>query len=345
MKKPLIAIITDTHLSESNIDLNIDIFRQARRYCLENNLTYLFHGGDIFHSRKSQSLSVLNTFLKILDEFTEDGIILVAIPGNHDKTDYQSTASFLDPFKNHPNFKLHKTPTFIYLNEIPILLFPFFSDEEYLKYFSDLSHEKVSLKDCLVLTHIGFSGAVMNNGVSVKSISPSLFSKFKKVLVGHYHDYQEVGENIVYIGSAYQHNYGESWEDKGLTAIEENGNLKLIPLNFPKYINLEVDIDKLTPIEIREIVLEKENSIDNLRVTLMGSEEKLKSFSKKELVEGGISIQVKPTKISIEEVSSNIEPFTHSTLIEHFKEFCKKNKLENIDKGLNYLEKALKIKQ
>ena len=57
-----------------------------------------------------------------------------------------------------------------------------------------------------------------NDGSSVESsIRPSLFKDWGLVLSGHYHDYQELSDNVVHLGSLTQNNFGED-ENKGFFA-------------------------------------------------------------------------------------------------------------------------------
>lgn len=341
METPIL-LITDTHLSESNIELNLSIFRQTINYCKDLGLNNVFHLGDVFHSRKSQPLSVLKCFQEILDMFSESDILLYVIPGNHDKTDYSSHSSFLDPFRDHPNLQLCDRSTCIRFPGVQIFTCPYYNELEYEKELNTciaLSKIQIELKTKILLTHIGVTGAVMNNGIKVESVGEKVFSYFDSVFVGHYHDEQKFG-NIHYIGSAFQQNYGECYEDKGLTLVNKDLTTQKINLDFPKYIKLEVDVDKLSPNSIREVINEKEKTSDNLRVILVGSENKIKSFNKQELLDSGISVTLKPTEIDKKEIDNKVEPFTPITLMTEFTNFCTKNRLQE-EEGIVYLKKAI----
>jgi DNA repair exonuclease SbcCD nuclease subunit len=62
----------------------------------------------------------------------------------------------------------------------------------------------------IMVTHIGFDGVVNNDGSEVESVlKPNKFSRFTRVLVGHYHNASKLGENVYYTGSVYQNNFGE----------------------------------------------------------------------------------------------------------------------------------------
>lgn len=67
------------------------------------------------------------------------------------------------------------------------------------------------------------------DGTEVKSeLKPSMFEMFKKVYLGHYHNYQRVGSNIYHLGSVQQNNFGED-EKKGFWLLDSDLEVDLIP--------------------------------------------------------------------------------------------------------------------
>lgn len=344
MKKIIACIITDTHLKEENIEVNKSVYRQCVSFCKEHNLDTIFHLSDIFNSRKSQTQEVLvDGFLEILNHLQENEIKMVTFPGNHDKTSYERVESFLHPFQHHPAFTLIDEYYHCLLDEkVCVHFLPFFSDEEYNRRLNKISekYQPTPGVSDILFTHIGITGAKMNNGTEVNSISQNLFSLFQKVFIGHYHDKQVFGDGkFNYVGSTIQHNYGET-PDKGLTVLYDDLTWETIELDFPRYLNIEVDVTKLSSKDIEELKKHKETSTDFLRVTLCGSEEKVKSFNKFSLLESGISVEQKVDKIEKKEIEERVEPFTSTTLLEEFKVFCKKNSLQN-EKGEEYLKKVI----
>lgn len=342
MKEIAAVIITDTHLKEDNILINKSVYRQAIKFCKENGIDTIFHLSDIFNSRKSQSQEVLvDGFVEILDELQQEGITLITFPGNHDKTSYDSIKSFLDPYKHHPAFVLIDTYYKLQLTpNITLHLLPFFSDSVYREMLNlvEITEEKRMDSFDILFTHIGVNGARMNNGQVVEGISQDDFRLFDKVFIGHYHDKQIFGK-FNYVGATIQHNYGET-PDKGLTVIYNDLSWETVELDFPRYHKIEVDVDKLTNSEIEEIKRVKEKSGDNLRVILVGSEAKVKSFNKQLLLNEGISVENKVDEIVKEELVERVNPFTSATLLTAFESFCKKDKLEE-EKGKKYLQKVI----
>ena len=347
MKTIIACIITDTHLKDENIETNKSVYQQTIDFCKKNGLDKIYHLSDIFNSRKAQTQQVLvDGFTEILDNLHNHGIQLITFPGNHDKTDYSSTKSFLHPFQHHPAFTLIDDYfNFPLAENIVCHFLPFFSDEEYQQRLVQIASAYTPTENVadILFTHIGITGARMNNGTEVVSISQSSFGLFDKVYIGHYHDKQIFGDGkFNYVGSTIQHNYGET-PDKGLTVLYDDLTWETIELDFPRFLNIEIDISKLTPQDIQDLKDEKAKSDDNLRVILCGPEEQVKSFNKHIFLESGISVEQKVDKLQKQEIEERVEPFTSVTLLEEFEKFTEKQNLSKSSslKGLDYLKQVI----
>lgn len=338
MKKIAGVLLTDTHLKESNIDINIKVFKQAIEFCLENKLAKIWHLGDIFNSRKAQPLDVLDAFEQILDLLDEVGIQMITIPGNHDKTSYDSEKSFLNPFRHHPALELITGfEERMLTKDVTVSLIPYFSDQIYKEQL-ELSEKSETKNKRILFTHIGVNGAVMNNGIAVDGILKDLFDVYEKVYIGHYHD-KQIFDKINYIGGSIQHNFGEDSE-KGLTILYDDLSFETKVLIYPKYHKIETDVSKLSLKDIEEIRKEVEESGDMIRIVLTGSDAEIKSFNKQSLLAVGVAVATKVEEINRQEIDERVEPFTQGTLVEEFEKFTIKNKLD-LETGKKYLMKAL----
>lgn len=343
----IIAVcLADTHLKESNIKENWQVYRQTVEFCKERKIDTIIHLSDILDSRKSQTEKVLNTFHEILEYLEQEKILMISFPGNHDKVAYGQYSSFLRPFKKHPSFSFHEEYYFFPLTTKLVFHFiPFFSDNIYQ---IELEKSREVIKKCLdfdsdaqhiLFTHIGVSGARMNSGTIVDGIKPSELSHFDKVYVGHYHDKQFLGEKIVYVGASLQHGFSEQ-RDKGITLIFDDLSIETIPLDTKEYVKQELKVDELSSQDVQDIIdIVKNTPNKEIKIILVGSEEKVKSFNKQQLMIEGIAVETKVDRIEKEEIENRVEPFTPLILNEQFEVFCKKNELDLI-KGKEYLQKA-----
>jgi exonuclease SbcD len=341
MKKVIGVFITDTHLAENNIEIVKSIFRQTANKAKELGLTVIYHLGDIFHSRKGQTQEMLSVFDDILDELHNEDIKLILIPGNHDKQDYGSWKSFLKSYRHHPALDLIQEYGYYEYDGINIHMLPFFEDEIYIKKLEELKEKNGWNLANVLLTHIGFSGAIMNNGIPVEStVTLNHVSEFSLVLVGHYHDPQEIAGRVKYIGAALQHDFGEN-ESKGLTILYDDLSTELIKLDFPKFRSFEIDVKALTTKDIADLKKEKEDSQDNIRIILKGDEKDIKAFNRQALIEVGVKVEMKEDKIDREELEHRVVPFDDKSLNEEFDVFCEKESLADIETGKKYLSKVL----
>lgn len=342
-------IITDTHLNEKNIELNKSIFRQAKNIAINNGLKHIFHGGDIFDARKGQTDTLLKMFEDILDDLHKDDIVLIAIPGNHDKSDYSSMNSYLDPFKHHPAFKLIRSYGFEKTKNYNLYLLPYFREAdvypETLSYLlKDYGVQLNQKKKHVLITHIAISGVRNNDGSLIENqLGENVFSKFDTVLIGHYHDKQKIGSKFHYIGSSMQHNYGEDLT-KGFTVLKSDGSVVLIEAEFPKYVTVNIDILTTSKSDIVSFINKHENSEDNVRFVLFGKQEELKSIDQGIFKKAGIDVKFKPEEIVFNETEieeNHVISFDKKTIVDEFNNFIKINSINNEKQGLNYLKKCL----
>lgn len=338
MKKPLTILSNDWHLHENNGGTLLKVIRQKCELAQSLNLDRVFALGDLIHSRIAQRLIVLKNFECILDVFKEFNIELIAISGNHDKSDYTSSDSFLDAFKHHPNFTLHSDyGTYEIADGVRLHLLPFFKEEIYKEKLSSI--DSFNLNDIL-LTHVGIEGSVNNDGTEHESILKlSNFDMFNKVLSGHYHNQGQVGKNFYHLPSIIQHNFGEDVE-KGFTVLYDDLSHELIKSDFPQFKKIKVNIDEISKKELNSLTTKhSETGNDKVRFEFTGTQSKIKSLDKAFYQNLGIDVKTKVKEVEDTSVESTEEITVHNdnSLKEEFKEFCTKEELE-YEQGIKYFE-------
>lgn len=344
MKKVLSIISTDWHIRKDNIQIIKDLISQKIELAKSLNINKVLCLGDVFQSRQEQPLSVLKCFEDCLDMFQKADIKLVCIPGNHDKTNYDSRDSFLDSFTWHPALTLIREGALIKMGEITFRMIPFFSDEVFKEiHLKSIEKAPIKKKEVL-LSHMSVVGSINNDGSKVeKSIDPELFKGYELTLLGHYHNYHKVSGEVYHIPSLSQKDYSEN-DNKGFTIIYDDLSFEIKPSTFKKYKTVDIDLDAVSPKEFKETISKIDVEESFYRLKLKGSVEKVNSVKSDELKLMGFSVkkETKDIEISIEEVESgNFVEFTDSAIIEEFQIFCEKEKYEDIEKGNNYLKKKL----
>ena len=342
-KRPLIIMGTDPHLNLDNIIQVQDLFTQLFDKALELGLKQVFVLGDIFDARKAQSLTVLLAFEAICQEAEEKGITIFMFPGNHDKLDYTSEDSYLNFFRHYPNVRLVMSVDKVKVSEdVTVHLLPFFEEKsvcvDYIKSITLTEGAKNYL-----LTHIGINGVKNNDGTTVEgSLSKSLFSKFVKIFVGHYHNRSQVGKNIFYIGSMAQNNFGEDPE-KGFTVLYDNGSHELIESKYQKYDTISIDMDETSIDDLQKLRDKYSDNEHNIKFKITGPKEKVKSVEKHLFEEVGINIQVdyKDPEIDVSyEEAVEFDGFDGEIILEEFQEFSESITIDQ-EKGEELLKQAL----
>lgn len=334
--------MADSHLMEATKKVNRYIWQQAICVCLDYGIKTIYHLGDVFDSRKAQTQEMLMCFQRILEELEKEGIELIVIPGNHDKTDYQSADSFLHVFKHHPGVTVVDTSLSIEVGDCTHHFVPFF-DEKSGKYKEILDDVPTHFtrKDIL-FTHIGVNEAVMNGGSIIEDhLDGDIFKDFSKVYVGHFHDYQELQDGkIVYMGSAFQENFGED-DQKGFQLLHEDGGISFLKSDFPEFKKIVIDINTTTKEEMIALKAEHENSEDHIRFVFQGDKTKLATIDKNEFVALGIDVKTEEFDIDIVDYSEQqVATFNNETIKKEWKEFTDEDS-ENQKTGNQYLEKSL----
>lgn len=341
-KKPIAVFITDTHLNKDNGTLVKSIFDQVIEICKEREIEYIFHGGDVFTNRSGQPLSCLTDWKEILQKLNRNKIHLHVIPGNHDKTDADSVRSYLDIF-SEPCLTVHSSGDGIICEGVYVAFIPYFSDERWLEEYrvvngaDDNKPNRVSI----LITHSGFDGVMNNDGSKVESIiKPSMFKNWTKVLIGHYHNASKLAKNVIYTGSAYQNNYGETVTDKGCTIIYNDGSLESIPLKFPKYLKEVLDVNDRETLQNLLEKYEGENN-DNVRFIFRGKREDASKVDISQLSALGIDAKFEAEEETEARECSEADTvmcYDKKSILKDFMRFCGENSIKG-----NHLKYGLSL--
>ena len=222
------VLVTDSHLgiykaSDLYHQLTLDLFESIVDTCNRNDIDTIIHLGDWFHNRKHINLKTIDTAFQISDILTDFKVYIIT--GNHD-TFYKHSINptSLDIYSEYDNIHIIKEPTV--LDNITLLPWGEYTEEDIDKIDTDYLFSHLEINDFLMNTHYKFTGG----------LSPDLFKKFKKVLLGHFHTPSDRG-NIRYLGGPYQMNFGDMG-DRGYY-IFDDGEIEFIEFTgAPKYVKL-----------------------------------------------------------------------------------------------------------
>jgi DNA repair exonuclease SbcCD nuclease subunit len=349
-KKPIAILVNDLHLNKDNTELIENIISQITDKCLELGIKDILIGGDVFTNRSGQPLNCLVCWRRCLDKIRSLNLSVTAIPGNHDKTDGDDESSYLDVYSKDMNiFSNGGVKVF---SKTVIAFIPYFKDERWLNEYDKvcvlikrmLKNGEIDKFDSkFLITHSGFDGVVNNDGTKVESlIKPSLFKDWDNVLIGHYHNASKLADNVIYTGSAYQNNYGETSEDKGCTVLFDDGSIRQIPLVFPRYIKETIDVnDKDTLKNLIEKYEGEENN--HIRFIFRGKKVDANKVDLSELSKRGIEarFEAEETEDAINSSESDVVlSYDKKSIMKDFTKFCSDNKIKGkfLKYGLNLIK-------
>ena len=252
--------ITDSHLGVRNssnewIDIMRDYFFGWFIPLVKKNYRpgdILIHLGDVYDSRQSINIKVLNLGVDVFESLSEiftDGIYVIA--GNHDlwgKTSNEINS--LKSIKWVPNVNILEEPETLVLGDKKFLMMPWRKDHATEEEFLDNSGPHDYL-----CCHADIRGLKFNRYVTVEEGADSKkFSKFKTVYSGHIH-YSQVVNNIHMLGSPYELTRSDMGNPKSVTLLdlqteEETKFVNDFSPKFKKFIFdqiLEMTIEDLEP--------------------------------------------------------------------------------------------------
>ena len=204
-----IALINDTHLGCRNDNPNYHEYiykfweEQFFPYIEQNNIDTIIHLGDVLDRRKYVNFKTLQDFNeRIVKRLNLYNVHIIV--GNHD-TYYKNTNNVNAPQELLSQYHVYSQPTKVTIDDMNMLMIPWVTPENYDKTKMMLEQESADM----VLGHLEIKGFEMHNGhVSDTGLEQSLFSRYEKVLSGHFHKKSDNG-HIYYLGSQYE----MTWSD------------------------------------------------------------------------------------------------------------------------------------
>ncbi len=198
-----IIIAADIHFGiPGRLDDLLWSCKVMRKYADIASIDTIIILGDLFHSRKSIEWDILHHvsefFIQTKNNYNQNWIIF---PGNHDmflkhSWDITSLTSLRECTTIIGDVKL------LEIDDARFWILPFIMYERaYINVVKRI--EEQATEDDHLLTHIGINGAMYNTCFLHKDWNVINFEEtsFKRIYAGHFHNKQQIGENIWYPGS------------------------------------------------------------------------------------------------------------------------------------------------
>lgn len=220
-----IALITDQHLdgrknSQIFWDYFLKFYENVFFPTLEKyKIKTVIDLGDTFDNRKGIDLGAWYRIKKnYYDRLAEMGVIVHMIIGNHTAY-YKNTNRINTPellLEKYDNVMIYSEVEDIIVDGRKITMLPWINtenQEQVSKHLNETTSE-------LVMGHLEINGFHAIPGhVFEGGLSPDVFSKFKKVLSGHFHHKSEKG-NIKYLGNPYELFWNDYKSERGFHLLD-----------------------------------------------------------------------------------------------------------------------------
>lgn len=238
-----ILVIGDLHFKISNTqetdELSLELLRVAR----EKSPDLIVILGDTLDRFSNIHVSPLTRAIHLLRSLSKIAEIVLLI-GNHDLPNNAVFCSTSHPFSSlheWPSTLVVDTPIQLLRGGFKLLFSPYLPNGRLVEGLSQVEGWNDSH---LLFCHQEFKGCKMG---AITSVEGDEWPYKNKVISGHIHDYQRVGDNILYPGTPIQHGYSDS-SRKSISLITLNGG------GYDEeriYLNVTLKkIVKLTPPEL-----------------------------------------------------------------------------------------------
>ena len=231
----LVAIITDTHYgARKGAQYLHDYFEKFYSEVFfptlkERGIDTILHLGDAFDSRKSIEYQSLQWAKRVVFDPMKDYTCHMVV-GNHDCY-YKSTNRTNSPdllLKDYENVHTYSSPTEIEVDGQKILMLPWICDENLKETLGKIKSTKAKF----AMGHLELSGFDAYRGHKFEDgkglVSPTVFSKFDKVLSGHFHTRSDDGK-IFYMGNPYEMFWNDVNDPRGFIIFDtETGEMEYI---------------------------------------------------------------------------------------------------------------------
>lgn len=218
---------------------------------------YLFILGDVFESRQSLNILVLNEVFKIFKKLSEIMPIIIIV-GNHDiyrkQTNEVHSSIIFDSFDN---IEVLTKPKVFQTKFKSIFMMPWVEDKS-----TEIEIIRNNPADYM-FCHTDFLNMKYNRKITIEEgLNPNVVNKYKKVYAGHIHYSQHI-KNIRMIGSPLQLTRSDIYNDKYIYLLDFKTDTEVRFINnySPKFLKFNIDdILDVTFDEMKKIV--KNNFID-----------------------------------------------------------------------------------
>lgn len=257
-----ILIIGDPHIKRSN-EIQTTILQNDIMKTIQNeNIIFVVILGDILHDHGKADMECYNKAVDLFELISSTGKPLFVLIGNHDRSDnkvYMTNRHFFRGFNGNSGIKI-VDKCFIYemsvrklgINSDNIMKFcfvPYVPDGMYFQALQDCNIDPTEMT--MFFSHSEINGEFATCGFS-KHKCDVWPSNYPLNVVGHIHNKRILQDNLIYVGTPYQHDYNDS-QDKGiylLNLIDNSYSITQIKTSIPPKIIIPIHYTQLDQLQL-----------------------------------------------------------------------------------------------
>ena len=263
---------SDLHGNLKNMEPFKIVIRRALAEARERQCPF-YIGGDLNDTKAILRAEFVQFLMQSFIEYSDVEVIVLV--GNHDACNHHNiTDHSLEFLKSLPNLTVIDSPREIFSDWYAI---PYYHRNEEILEQLQIAKDKGYRK---ILFHQGIMGAKQSEYILDKSsISLEDLKDFDRVLTGHYHSHQTLG-NATYFGSPFSVSFAEANQDKFIWAIEDGDEFKMIPIRPGARSHIQVTWDE--GVEATHILPEHTKD-DIIKIVARGTKEFCLSINKEDI--------------------------------------------------------------
>lgn len=279
MSNMKILCVGDPHIKESSVVETEVLVLAIIKAINEHDPEVVVIMGDTLHNheRINCTIQVIATrfFERILEALSKKSKLYVLI-GNHDICDPHSFLTEYHAFYSLKNknyrMKIIDKPTIDNISGYNLMFVPFVPNGRFKEACETVTTtEEIVENVATIFCHQELTGAKIENFVSDVEDFPA---EMPLCVAGHIHKYHVVSDNLIYVGTPYQHRFGED-TDKALLLLnysEEDITPTRIRLeNIPLKIKMIISKDEFEK-------LDELSESDNYKIEIYGYSEEIQAL-------------------------------------------------------------------
>lgn len=264
-------IVTDLHLRPSHWEMSKKVLSLIEEEIDRLQPDYLINLGDTFHTKNNVHASIQDLYHAFIERVSKK-VKVIQLVGNHDWGIQYSV---------HPFLSLMSIPNVTIVEDIYVL-----GRSAFISYCREKERFQMMMDKAGKDIDRIFSHMDMNNytpGSGWEEVSPFFdeehFVNYKQIISGHLHLAQNKtlknGTEIIFVGSAYTTDFGESDQSKRFLLMDlETGKWASIPTNLTLHKTIRINAgDKFPEIPENEVL----NGVE-FRVIVRGTKEQINSL-------------------------------------------------------------------